>query len=270
MSSPSKGIQRPSDSISMTTLYSCVEEHMSQWTTVNRGRWKHIPLQASANNSPQGRWWCRLQGGRSLRHGGVLHLPPSGLQPPWTPSGTEPRPTPCCPSSHAWQESTQQYLFDQAKRKTFTQKKKKPLPALENIDNYHSDPGVAFCTAELKKASLKKSREPLKTTLALFLAWRPAISKVFLPTACGYWWDGELLGISLLWRTLDQDTAAVHNNQYRPAVLNKWIGGGLQNTHLRAISLAFVGGSITAKHSCLFFFTLSQSTFLILATIKFS
>lgn len=32
------------------------------------------------------------------------------------------------------------------------------------------DPGVAFCTAELKKASLKKSSEPLKTTLALFLA----------------------------------------------------------------------------------------------------
>lgn len=36
--------------------------------------------------------------------------------------------------------------------------------------SYLGEPGVAFCTAELKKASLKKSREPLKTTLALFLA----------------------------------------------------------------------------------------------------
>lgn len=48
-------------------------------------------------------------------------------------------------------------------------------------------PGVAFCTAELKKASLKKSREPLKMTRALFLAWRPAIRRVFFPTAWGYW-----------------------------------------------------------------------------------
>lgn len=36
--------------------------------------------------------------------------------------------------------------------------------------SYRWEPDVAFCTAELKKASLKKSREPLKTTLALFLA----------------------------------------------------------------------------------------------------
>lgn len=56
-----------------------------------------------------------------------------------------------------------------------------------NSDDYLSEPGVAFCTAELKKASLKKSKEPLKTTLALFRAWRPAISRVFLPTAWGYW-----------------------------------------------------------------------------------
>lgn len=72
----------------------------------------------------------------------------------------------------------------------FTRKKKIDLVIwqdAENTDIYHWDPGVAFCTAELKKASLKKSREPLKTTLALFLAWRPAISRVFLPTACGYW-----------------------------------------------------------------------------------
>lgn len=48
-------------------------------------------------------------------------------------------------------------------------------------------PGVAFCTAELKKASLKKSREPLKMTRALFLAWSPAMRRVFFPTACGYW-----------------------------------------------------------------------------------
>lgn len=60
-----------------------------------------------------------------------------------------------------------------------------------NSENYHWEPGVAFCTAELKKASLKKSREPLKTTLALFLAWRPAISRVFLPTAWGYWWNSK-------------------------------------------------------------------------------
>lgn len=48
------------------------------------------------------------------------------------------------------------------------------------------EPGVAFCTAELKKASLKKSREPLKTTRALLRACSPAISSVFFPTACGY------------------------------------------------------------------------------------
>jgi hypothetical protein len=52
--------------------------------------------------------------------------------------------------------------------------------------HYLCAPGVAFCTAELKKASLKKSREPLKMTRALFLAWSPAISRVFLPTAWGY------------------------------------------------------------------------------------
>lgn len=45
---------------------------------------------------------------------------------------------------------------------------------------------MAFCTAELKKASLKKSREPLKTTRALLRACSPAISSVFFPTACGY------------------------------------------------------------------------------------
>lgn len=48
---------------------------------------------------------------------------------------------------------------------------------------YRWDPDEAFCTGELKKASLKKSREPLKTTRALFLAWRPAIRSVFFPTA---------------------------------------------------------------------------------------
>lgn len=46
---------------------------------------------------------------------------------------------------------------------------------------------MAFCTAELKKASLKKSREPLKMTRALFLAWSPAMRRVFFPTAWGYW-----------------------------------------------------------------------------------
>lgn len=51
---------------------------------------------------------------------------------------------------------------------------------------YLWEPGMAFCTAELKKASLKKSREPLKMTRALFLAWSPAIRRVFLPTAWGY------------------------------------------------------------------------------------
>lgn len=142
----------------------------------------------SAHNSPQGQWWCTLQGGRSPQHGDAQHLPPSGLRPPWTPSGIEPRPAPCSPSSHAWQETSQQCSFDK-----FTRKKNKAsgLAGCGNTDIYHWDPGVAFCTAELKKASLKKSREPLKTTLALFLAWRPAISRVFLPTACGYWWDGE-------------------------------------------------------------------------------
>ena len=52
--------------------------------------------------------------------------------------------------------------------------------------SYLGEPGVAFCTGELKKASLKKCSDPLKTTLALFLAWRPAIRRVFLPTAWGY------------------------------------------------------------------------------------
>ena len=46
---------------------------------------------------------------------------------------------------------------------------------------------MAFCTAELKKASLKKSREPLKMTRALFRACSPAMRRVFFPTACGYW-----------------------------------------------------------------------------------
>lgn len=48
------------------------------------------------------------------------------------------------------------------------------------------EPGESFCTAELKKASLKKSREPLKMTRALFLACSPAIRRVFFPTAWGY------------------------------------------------------------------------------------
>lgn len=52
--------------------------------------------------------------------------------------------------------------------------------------HYLWEPGVAFCTAELKKASLKKSREPLKMTRALFRACSPAMSSVFFPTACGY------------------------------------------------------------------------------------
>jgi len=51
---------------------------------------------------------------------------------------------------------------------------------------YLLEPGVAFCTAELKNASLKKSKEPLKTTRALFRACSPAIRRVFFPTAWGY------------------------------------------------------------------------------------
>ena len=53
-------------------------------------------------------------------------------------------------------------------------------------ESYLWEPGVAFCTAELKKASLKKYSEPLNTTRALFLAWSPAIRRVFFPTAWGY------------------------------------------------------------------------------------
>lgn len=56
---------------------------------------------------------------------------------------------------------------------------------------YLWEPGAAFCTAELKKASLKKSREPLKMTRALFRACSPAMRRVFFPTACGYWWQHE-------------------------------------------------------------------------------
>ena len=52
-------------------------------------------------------------------------------------------------------------------------------------------PATAFSTGARKKASEKKSMDPEKTTLALFLAWRPAISSVFLPVACGYWVMGS-------------------------------------------------------------------------------
>lgn len=62
-----------------------------------------------------------------------------------------------------------------------------PSPPARAASAHLWEPGAAFCTAELKKASLKKSREPLKTTRALFLAWSPAMSSVFFPTACGYW-----------------------------------------------------------------------------------
>ena len=46
---------------------------------------------------------------------------------------------------------------------------------------------IPFCTLAVKNSSLKKSKEPRNTTLALFLAWRAATSSVFLPTAWGYW-----------------------------------------------------------------------------------
>lgn len=45
---------------------------------------------------------------------------------------------------------------------------------------------IPLCTLAVKNSSLKKSREPRKTTLALFLACRAATSSVFLPTAWGY------------------------------------------------------------------------------------
>jgi hypothetical protein len=44
----------------------------------------------------------------------------------------------------------------------------------------------AFWTGEVKASSEKKYSEPEKTTRALFLACRAAISSVFRPTACGY------------------------------------------------------------------------------------
>ena len=40
-------------------------------------------------------------------------------------------------------------------------------------------------TLEVKNSSEKKSRDPEKSTLALFLACRPAMRTVFLPVACG-------------------------------------------------------------------------------------
>lgn len=66
------------------------------------------------------------------------------------------------------------------------------------------EPGVAFCTAELKKASLKKSKEPLKTTRALFLAWSPAIRRVFFPTACGYWKGAFKRHLASLWTSKEE------------------------------------------------------------------
>ena len=46
-----------------------------------------------------------------------------------------------------------------------------------------ADPG--FSAMAVKNSSEKKSRDPEKTTLALFLACRPAINTVFLPVAWG-------------------------------------------------------------------------------------
>lgn len=46
-------------------------------------------------------------------------------------------------------------------------------------------PPLAFCTLAEKNSSLKKSRDPTKTTRALLRACRADISTVFLPTACG-------------------------------------------------------------------------------------
>jgi len=47
-------------------------------------------------------------------------------------------------------------------------------------------PPFAFWTEDVKNSSLKKSKEPKKSTRALFLACWPAISSVFWPTAWGY------------------------------------------------------------------------------------
>ena len=46
-------------------------------------------------------------------------------------------------------------------------------------------PPMAFCTDDVKNSSLKKSRDPRNMTRALLRACRAAISRVFLPTACG-------------------------------------------------------------------------------------
>ncbi len=54
------------------------------------------------------------------------------------------------------------------------------------ISSYFCPP-LAFCTPEVKNSSLKKSRDPTNMTRALLRAWRAAISRVFLPTAWGYW-----------------------------------------------------------------------------------
>ena len=43
----------------------------------------------------------------------------------------------------------------------------------------------AASTLAVKNSSEKRSREPEKTTLALFLACSPATRTVFLPVACG-------------------------------------------------------------------------------------
>ncbi len=47
-------------------------------------------------------------------------------------------------------------------------------------------PVTSLVTEDMKKASEKKSNEPTKTTRASFLAWRPVMSCVFLPTVVGY------------------------------------------------------------------------------------
>lgn len=83
-------------------------------------------------------------------------------------------------------ESTYRYLASDTHPLIRTDPASRPH-APEPPGTYLWEPGVAFCTAELKKASLKKSREPLKMTRALFLACSPAIRRVFFPTAWGYW-----------------------------------------------------------------------------------
>ena len=116
-------------------------------------------------------------------------------------------------------------------------------------EQYLCEPGLAFCTGELKKASLKKSREPLKTTLALFLAWRPAISRVFFPTAWGYW-NSKTLVAAFVVQGAVSDTATDHLDK---SFLKIMLATGTNQATITALFLLISTAGIITVNSNKFF-----------------